>query len=141
MHPRVIRLKRAYEPAASDDGQRFLVDRVWPRGVSKDELDIDGWSKEVAPSTELRKWFGHDPARWNEFRRRYREELLAHKEALEPLLQAARRGTLTLVYGARDTEHNQAVVLKQLLDEKVAGQAGGKRASSASTSARRGMLG
>jgi uncharacterized protein YeaO (DUF488 family) len=118
----MIRLKRAYDPAESDDGKRFLVDRVWPRGVTKDELQIDEWLKEVAPSTELRKWFGHDPTRWNELQRRYRQELAAHQDALTPLLEAARRGTVTLVYGARDEQHNQAVVLKQVLDEQLAKQ-------------------
>ena len=116
----MIRLKRAYEPAASDDGKRFLVDRVWPRGVTKDELQIDEWLRDVAPSTELRKWFGHDPTRWNEFQRRYRQELAPHQDALAPLLEAARRGNVTLVYGARDEQHNQAVALKHVLDEQLA---------------------
>jgi uncharacterized protein YeaO (DUF488 family) len=122
----MIRLKRAYEPVARADGQRFLVDRVWPRGVTKDELDIDAWLKDVAPSTELRKWFGHDPNRWDEFQRRYRQELAAHQDDLAPLLDAARRGDVTLVYGARDPRHNQAVVLKQVLDEQLAGGPRGK---------------
>jgi uncharacterized protein YeaO (DUF488 family) len=116
----MINVKRAYESASRQDGKRFLVDRVWPRGVTKDELEIDGWLKDVAPSTELRKWFGHDPARWNEFQRRYRRELGSHQDALAPLLDAGRRGNVTLVYGARDTEHNQAVVLKQILEEQLA---------------------
>jgi uncharacterized protein YeaO (DUF488 family) len=116
----MIRLKRAYEAAENADGKRYLVDRVWPRGLTKDKLHIDSWLKDVAPSTELRKWFGHDPARWNEFQSRYRKELSAHTEALAPLLDAARRGNVTLVYGARDTEHNQAVVLKQVLEEHLA---------------------
>ncbi len=116
----MIRVKRAYEPPARDDGTRFPVDRIWPRGVKKDELHIDGWTKEVAPSTELRTWFGHDPARWNEFRRRYRQELAVHQDALAPLLDAARRGNVTLVYGARDTVHYQAIVLRELLDEQLA---------------------
>lgn len=115
----MIRTKRAYEPPATNDGARFLVDRIWPRGVKKDELQIDGWLKEVAPSTELRKWFGHDPARWSEFQRRYRHELAARRAALAPLLDAARRGNVTLVYGARDPEHNQAAVLKTVLEEKL----------------------
>jgi uncharacterized protein YeaO (DUF488 family) len=116
----MIRLKRAYDSSAEDDGMRVLVDRVWPRGVKKEDLNIDDWTKAVAPSPELRRWFGHDPARWNEFQRRYRQELASRQAALAPLLEAARRGNLTLVYGARDTEHNQAVVLKQVLDEQLA---------------------
>src|SRR5262249_22780551 len=122
IHSQVIMIgvKRAYEPVARNDGQRFLVDRIWPRGVTKDELVIDGWLKEVAPSTELRKWFGHDPSRWDEFQRRYRRELAEHQDALAPLLDAARNGNVTLVYGARDPQHNQAVVIKQVLDEQLA---------------------
>jgi uncharacterized protein YeaO (DUF488 family) len=116
----MIRLKRAYEPAESGDGKRFLVDRVWPRGVSREQLQIEGWVKEVAPSTDLRKWFGHDPQRWNEFQRRYRQELASHQDALKPLLDAARHGPMTLVYGARDVQHNQAVVLREVLDEQFA---------------------
>ena len=115
----MIRLKRAYEPADTSDGERFLVDRVWPRGVSRNELHIEDWLRDVAPSTELRKWFGHDPARWAEFQRRYRRELASRRDALEPLLEAARRGDVTLVYGARDTQHNQAVVLKDVLEESL----------------------
>jgi uncharacterized protein YeaO (DUF488 family) len=115
-----IKIKRAYEPASRSDGQRFLVDRVWPRGVSRDELNIEDWLKDVAPSTELRKWFGHDPQRWNDFQRRYRQELASNQAALEPLLDAARRGDVTLVYGARDEQHNQAMVLKQFLEEQLA---------------------
>jgi len=122
----MIRLKRAYEPVARDDGQRFLVDRIWPRGVTKDELDVDSWLKDVAPSAGLRKWFGHDPSRWDEFQRRYRQELAAHLDDLAPLLDAARRGDVTLVYGARDPRHNQAVVLKQVLDEQLASGPRGK---------------
>ena len=115
-----VRLKRAYEPAAAEDGKRFLVDRIWPRGMQQDELAIEAWLKDLAPSTELRKWFGHDPSRWAEFQRRYRGELAAHPDALAPLLDAVRHGTVTLIYGARDTQHNQAVVLKQVLDEQLA---------------------
>ena len=118
-HVHMIRLRRAYDARARDDGTRFLVDRIWPRGVRKDELDIAAWPKEVAPSTGLRQWFGHNPERWNEFQRRYRSELASHQDALVPLLDAARRGNVTLVYGARDTQHNQAVVLKQVLDEHL----------------------
>ncbi|MBV9547698.1 MAG: DUF488 domain-containing protein [Chloroflexi bacterium] len=118
----MIRVKRAYEPAARQDGKRFLVDRVWPRGIKKDELQIEGWLKEVAPSTELRKWFGHDPERWKEFQQRYRHELGAHPESVSSLLDAAGSGNVTLVYGARDTQHNQAIVLKGFLEEKLASE-------------------
>lgn len=93
----------------------MLVDRLWPRGVSKDEAHVDEWAKELAPSADLRRWFGHDPARFAEFRRRYRAELAAHEEEVQALRRRARRGRVTLVYGARDTEHNGAVVLAELL--------------------------
>ncbi len=112
-----LELKRAYEPAAPGDGRRVLVDRLWPRGVSKDEAHIDLWLKEVGPSTALRKWFGHDPVRWDEFRRRYDEELDGNP-AVEQLRQIIAQGPVTLVYGARDTEHNQAVALAQYLGSK-----------------------
>ena len=110
-----IELKRAYDPPAASDGARFLVERLWPRGVRKADLPLDGWLKEVAPSPELRRWFGHDPRRWHLFRRRYLAELRRHADALEPLLAAARHGPTTLVYSARDTEHNAAVVLREHL--------------------------
>ena len=113
-----ILLKRAYEPAARDDGQRFLVERLWPRGVRKADLRLDGWFKDVAPSPELRKWFGHDPKRWTEFRRRYFAELKRHEGALAPLRDAIRAGPVTLVYGARDTEHNAAVALRDFLSRE-----------------------
>ncbi|HEX6996779.1 MAG TPA: DUF488 domain-containing protein [Gammaproteobacteria bacterium] len=112
-----VRLKRIYEPPEPSDGYRVLVDRVWPRGVSKDKAAIDQWAKELAPSTELRKWFGHDPARWRGFRERYRRELEAFAaDALAELRARARRQRVTLVYSARDERHNQAVVLKELLE-------------------------
>jgi uncharacterized protein YeaO (DUF488 family) len=110
-----VKLKRAYEPAAPDDGTRILVDRLWPRGVSKAEAAVDRWSKEIAPSTELRQWFGHDPARWPEFRRRYTEELRHNAAELDEIRALARQGTVTLVYGARDEAHNDAVVLMDVL--------------------------
>ena len=110
-----IRLKRAYEPAEEADGYRVLIDRLWPRGVSREKARLDEWAKELAPSAELRKWFGHDPERFEEFRRRYREELAQHADALEELAGRARNGRLTLVFGARDTEHNDAVVLADAL--------------------------
>jgi uncharacterized protein YeaO (DUF488 family) len=115
----MIRLKRAYEAANSDDGERFLVDRLWPRGVKKEDLHIEAWLRDVAPSTELRKWFGHDPAKWDEFQRRYAAELESHPGAWTPLLDAARHGTITLVSGAKDTGHNDAVGLKAFLDRKL----------------------
>jgi len=110
-----VRLKRAYEPPERLDGYRVLIDRLWPRGVSKQEAQLDEWARELAPSSELRRWFGHDPAKFDEFRRRYREELAAQEETLRELRRRARAGTLTLVYGARDSEHNDAVVLAEVL--------------------------
>jgi uncharacterized protein YeaO (DUF488 family) len=110
-----IRLKRAYEPATALDGPRILIDRLWPRGVTKDAAAIDEWVKEIAPSTALRKWFGHDPARWQEFRRRYAAEIRERPEELRNLRTRARRGLITLVYSAHDEEHNDAVVLRDVL--------------------------
>lgn len=110
-----IRLKRAYEPPAASDGTRILIDRLWPRGVTKKEALIDHWFRDIAPSTELRQWFGHDPKLWTEFQRRYRIELKHNTRQLEELLRLARKGTVTLVFGARDEEHNDAVVLKRVL--------------------------
>ena len=110
-----IRLKRAYEPPAADDGVRILVDRLWPRGVKKAHAAIDRWLKEIAPSTELRHWFGHDPVRWGEFRRRYRKELGHRPDEIDELRSLARRGPVTLVFAARDKLHNEAVVLQDFL--------------------------
>ena len=110
-----VRLKRAYDPAEPGDGYRVLVDRLWPRGVSKERARLDEWARELAPSAELRTWFGHDPERFAEFERRYRAELAAHGEKLDELRRLARKGTLTLVYPARDEKHNDAVVLAELL--------------------------
>ncbi len=116
-------LKRSYEPASADDGKRILIDRLWPRGVSKDKAALDDWFKELGPSTELRKWFGHDPARWDEFQKRYRAELHEHADLLERLRALAREGRLTLVYSAHDEVHNDAVVLREvLLDHKPKAQ-------------------
>lgn len=112
---RAIQIKRVYEAPSDTDGQRVLVDRIWPRGVSKAEADLTLWLKEVAPTTALRQWFGHDPARWAEFRKRYRAELDANPEAVATLRALAAKGKLTLLYGAHDTEHNQAVVLAEYL--------------------------
>lgn len=111
----MIRIKRAYEPATRSDGRRFLVERLWPRGMRKEALPLDAWVKEVAPSTALRKWFSHREERWQEFQRRYRRELRARRAAWSPILQASRRGTVTLVYSARDRDHNAAVVLRDYL--------------------------
>jgi uncharacterized protein YeaO (DUF488 family) len=110
-----IRLKRAYEPRAASDGARILIDRLWPRGVTKAAAAIDQWVRELAPSTELRKWFGHDPARWQEFRCRYGAELRARRGELRALRDQARQGTITLVYSAHDEAHNDAVVLRNVL--------------------------
>ncbi|HWK64507.1 MAG TPA: DUF488 domain-containing protein [Rhizobiaceae bacterium] len=110
-----LRLKRAYEPAEPDDGTRILIDRLWPRGVSKAKAALDDWIKDVAPSTELRKWFGHDPARWAEFQRRYRAELRGQSEALDRIRVLAKAGVVTLVYSAHDEQHNDAVVLRSVL--------------------------
>jgi uncharacterized protein YeaO (DUF488 family) len=117
-----ILLKRAYEPAAPEDGRRFLVERLWPRGMRKADLRLDGWLKEVAPSPELRRWFGHDPDKWPEFRRRYFAELRSRESALAALREAARKGPITLVYGARDTEHNAAVALREYLLARATGR-------------------
>jgi len=110
-----IRLKRSYETPDAGDGTRVLVDRLWPRGVSKADADLDQWMKEIAPSTDLRKWFGHDPARWDEFRRRYAEELHRNADLLSQLRALARKGKVTLVYSAHDEVHNDAVVLRDVL--------------------------
>lgn len=110
-----IVIKRAYEPTSRADGARFLVERLWPRGVTKERLGVDAWLTELAPSPALRKWYQHDVAKWPEFRRRYEAELAANRDALTPLLAAARKGRVTLVYAARDEEHNSALVLRDYL--------------------------
>lgn len=112
----MIRLKRVYEKPSRQDGFRILVDRLWPRGLTKERASVDLWLKEVAPSTTLRKWFGHDPAKWRQFERRYRRELRGQRQALEVLKQKSREHTISLVYAARDEEHNEAVVLKAMLE-------------------------
>ena len=111
-----IHLKRAYEEPEENDGYHVLVDRIWPRGVSKDQLKLDEWMKEIAPSDDLRKWFGHDPEKFEEFRKRYKKELARNSESVRKLAEMAGDQDLTLVYGAKDTEHNQAVVLKEYLN-------------------------
>lgn len=112
-------IKRAYEAPTDADGERYLVDRLWPRGIKKEDLKIVEWLKELGPSTELRKWFGHDPEKWEEFRTRYREELAEKTDLLATLRTAMKSGTVTLVYSAKDEMHNQAVVLQELLLEKA----------------------
>jgi uncharacterized protein YeaO (DUF488 family) len=115
----MIRCKRVYDPVNPDDGTRFLVDRLWPRGIKKEKLELHGWLKEAAPSNELRKWFHQDPTRWDEFQRRYTDDLDHTPEAWKPLLEAALAGNITLLYSARDTEHNNAVVLKAYLEKRL----------------------
>jgi uncharacterized protein YeaO (DUF488 family) len=117
-----LRIKRAYEPPSKKDGLRYLVDRLWPRGLTKNDLALDGWLKDVAPSQTLRKWFGHNREKWDEFRSRYRAELGTNREALEPLLGAMAKGPVTLVYSARDEAHNQAVVVREFLVESTISQ-------------------
>ncbi|MBI4400854.1 MAG: DUF488 family protein [Nitrospirae bacterium] len=115
----MIQVKRVYEPTTTDDGARFLVDRLWPRGVKRNALHLDGWLNDVAPSDGLRRWFAHDPKKWEEFRRRYSAELDRMPETWRALLDAARAGTVTLLFGARDSQHNNAVALKGYLDVKL----------------------
>lgn len=112
-----LQIKRVYDEASKQDGIRFLVDRVWPRGVRKEALGGAKWVKDVAPTSALRKWFGHDPAKWTEFRKRYRAELGKNNGAWQPILEAAKKDNVTLLFSAKDTERNQAVVLKEFLEE------------------------
>ena len=111
----MVRIRRIYEEPTAEDGKRILVDRLWPRGIAKEKARIDEWLKEIAPSDELRKWFGHDPSRWEEFRERYRRELDAKTELLGQLRGLTKKGTVTLLFAAKDEEHNNAVVLKDML--------------------------
>lgn len=127
----MIKLKRVYESMEKGDGKTFLVERLWPRGVKKTALTDAVWAKDVAPSTELRKWFSHDPKKWVEFQHRYQAEINEREVALEPILQAARHGTVTLLYSSHDTEHNNAVVLQDYLERKLASGRKSKRAKSA----------
>ena len=115
----MIALKRAYDSASRTDGTRFLVERLWPRGVSKAKLCVAAWLKEAGPSTELRKWFSHDPEKWDEFSRRYFRELASRPNAWQPIVAAARRGPVTLVYSSHDTQHNNAVALREYLRRKM----------------------
>ena len=140
----MIRMKRVYEPRAASDGQRILVDRLWPRGVSKSHAAIDVWMKDVAPSTELRRWFGHAPEKWPEFQRRYREELKEHGDLVKEITDRAASRTVTLVYGARDEVHNDAAVLAAVVRARLArraraarGRARRRRTGSGSRSANR----
>ncbi|MEI9814293.1 MAG: DUF488 domain-containing protein [Acidobacteriota bacterium] len=110
-----VRIKRVYAPRDEQDGKRVLVDRLWPRGLSKEKAEVDLWLKDVAPTTELRQWFGHDPARWEEFQKRYRAELKENTDSVLELKREAESGPLTLLYGARDEQHNEAVVLRSIL--------------------------
>ena len=115
----MIQVKRIYEPPAKSDGARFLADRLWPRGLKKESLKLDAWRREVAPSTALRKWFHHEPAGWQEFLRRYRAELDRHPEAWQPILEAARKGKVTLLFSSRNAERNNVTALKAYLDERL----------------------
>ncbi|EEF57498.1 DUF488 domain-containing protein [Pedosphaera parvula] len=116
----MIAIKRAYDPAEKSDGTRFLIDHLWPRGVKKEALHIQSWIKAVSPSDQLRKWFGHEPSKWKEFQHRYFAELKDKPEAWKPLLAAAQTGKVTLIYSAKNTEHNNAIALKTFLEKKLA---------------------
>ena len=115
VHGAMIKIKRIYESASPDDGRRIYVDRLWPRGMKKEEVKIDEWLKDISPSDGLRKWFGHDPSKYAEFKRRYTKELREHSEILERVRKEARKETVTLLFSAKDVEHNNASVLKELL--------------------------
>ncbi len=114
----MVKTKRIYDPPASEDGKRVLIDRLWPRGIKKEEARIDEWLRDIAPSTELRKWFSHDPAKWEEFRKRYKKELSNNAELLKKLKAEADNGIITLLFAARDAEHANAAVLKEVLDKR-----------------------
>jgi uncharacterized protein YeaO (DUF488 family) len=121
----MIRIKRVYDPPAKEDGERFLVERLWPRGMKKETLHLSAWCRDVAPSNELRRWFNHDPTKWKEFQRRYRAELTNRRTAWQKLLDAAEQGDITLLYSARDTEHNSAIMLQSYLEERLLEQKSG----------------
>ncbi|MEW6002681.1 MAG: DUF488 domain-containing protein [Nitrospirota bacterium] len=112
----MVKIKRVYDPVSSDDGRRILVDRLWPRGIKKDEAKIDEWLKDIAPSDGLRKWFSHDPSKWQEFKNRYKKELKEKLDLLGKLKNEAKKGTVTLLFAAKDAEHNNAVVLKEMVE-------------------------
>lgn len=122
----MLKLKRAYDPISRDDGVRFLVERLWPRGITKAKLRVDAWLKDAGPSTHLRKWFSHDPDKWSQFRARYFRELDSAPEVWRPIRSAARRGTVTLVYSSRDEQHNNAVALREYLWMKQRGRSAKK---------------
>lgn len=115
----MFHIKRVYEPAADDDGQRLLVERLWPRGIKKTDLKMDEWLKDVAPSTELRKWFSHDPEKWTEFKRKYFKELDAKPESWQPILDATKKGKVTLLFSSHDAERNNVVALKSYLEKHL----------------------
>ncbi len=115
----MIKIKRVYEKSVPDDGTRFLVERLWPRGMKKESLHMEAWLKDVAPSNDLRKWFGHDPAKWADFQKRYFDELDENPEAIQPIIEAARKGEVTLLYSAHDLEHNNAVALKNYISKRL----------------------
>jgi len=115
----MLKTKRVYEDSQAGDGTRFLVERLWPRGMKKEELEMKAWLKDVAPSPDLRQWFAHDADKWQEFQKRYRAELKANPEAWKPIIEAAKHGNVTLLYSARDTEHNSALLLKSFLDKRL----------------------
>jgi uncharacterized protein YeaO (DUF488 family) len=112
-----LRIKRVYAEPDKEDGVRILVDRLWPRGLTKEKANVDIWLKDISPSNDLRKWFGHDPAKWPEFKRKYKQELKANAEAFATLREQAKQRTVTLLFGAKDEEHNEAVVLRELLEK------------------------
>jgi uncharacterized protein YeaO (DUF488 family) len=113
----MIKIKRTYDPASRDDGKRIYIDRLWPRGMKKEEVKMDGWLKEISPSDSLRKWFGHDPSKYAEFKRRYTKELEKHSVILKRIKKEAKKGTVTLLFSAKDVEHNNATVLQELLGD------------------------
>jgi uncharacterized protein YeaO (DUF488 family) len=113
-----VQIKRVYEEPSTSDGKCILIDRLWPRGLTKEKAKVDLWLKDIAPSTELRQWFGHDPSKWNEFKKRYHDELKKNREIIVKLIEQLKTGKVTLVYGAKDEEHNDAVVLKEYLEKK-----------------------
>ena len=110
----MLKIKRVYDPSSPEDGKRILIDRLWPRGLKKEEVHVDEWLKDLAPSTELRKWFGHDPAKWAEFKKRYRKELAGKPDLVKRIKAEARKGTVTLVFAASDVEHSNAAFLKEM---------------------------
>jgi uncharacterized protein YeaO (DUF488 family) len=113
----MLKIKRVYDPVSTDDGKRILIDRLWPRGINKEKAHIDEWVKEIAPSNELRKWYAHDPAKWAEFKKRYEEEIAREAERLKKIKAEARKQTVTLLFSSKELERNNAVALKEMLDQ------------------------